>query len=205
MHQNELSRRRFLRTSAAAAGGAALTSALAAPWVGAAEKGALALQGGSPVRSGAWPAWPVIEKNDVTAWNKVLQARHWCRLGGSYADAFEKAYARLTGTKYCTATANGTSALFASLNGLGVGPGDEVLVPPYTCVATINVVLLQYALPVSIDSDRQTFQIDAARMADAIDGKTACLLPVHLGGNAADLDAILALGKKHSLPVLEDA
>src|SRR5262249_28580766 len=129
----------------------------------------------------------------------------WCRLNGNYANTFEKAYARRTGTKYCTVTANGTSALFAALNALGVGPGDEVLVPPYTFVATVNVVLLQHALPGFIDTDRPTFKVDAPKMAAAVTGKTACLLPVHLGGNAADLDAILALANKHSLPVVEDA
>src|SRR5205807_699400 len=84
--------------------------------------------------------------------------------------------------------ANGTSALFASLNALGVGPGDEVLVPPYTFVATINVVLLQHALPVFIDTDRQTSQMDAGKIEAAITPRTTCILPAHIGGNVADLN-----------------
>ena len=77
--------------------------------------------------------------------------------------------------------------------------------PPYTFVATINVVLLQYALPIFVDTDPGTFQIDAKKLESAITDKTRCLIPVHLGGNAADMDAILTIAKKHQIPVLEDA
>jgi dTDP-4-amino-4,6-dideoxygalactose transaminase len=167
--------------------------------------GTLAALGGKPVRTEPFPSWPVVEKNDIDGWNKVLLERKWCRIDGNYANTFEKAYAERTGTKYCVATANGTSALFASLNALDIGPGDEVLVPPYTFVATINAVLLQFALPVFVDTDRQTFQMDATKLEAAITPKTRCILPVHLGGNAADMDAILAVARKHSIPVLEDA
>ena len=111
----------------------------------------------------------------------------------------------LTGAKHCVATANGTSALFASLAALGIGPGDEVIVPPYTFIATINAVLLQYALPVFVDTDPETFQIDARKIEAAITERTAAIMPVHLGGNVADMDAILEVARKHKLPVIEDA
>ena len=81
---------------------------------------------------------------------------------------FEREYAALTGTAHCLATANGTSALLTALAVLDVGPGDEVIVPPYTFVATINVVLQRLALPVFVDSDIETFQIDARRIEAAI-------------------------------------
>ena len=103
------------------------------------------------------------------------------------------------------ATANGTSALFASLAALGIGPGDEVIVPPYTFIATINAVLLHYALPVFVDTDPETFQIDPRKIEAAITDRTAAIMPVHIGGNVADMDAILAIAKKHKLPVIEDA
>ena len=70
----------------------------------------------------------------------------------------------LTGARHCIATANGTSALYASLAGLDVAPGDEVILPPYTFIATLNVVFLQYALPVFVDSDPETFQMDARKL-----------------------------------------
>ena len=207
MSANPLDRRGFLqRTSAGAVGltlAAVSTSAQTPPRGDA--KGSLAMLGGKPVRTKPFPGWPVVDANDRESWQKVLGEGHWCRLDGNYANTFEKAYAELTGTKHCIVTANGTSALFTSLNALGVGPGEEVIVPPYTFVATINVVLLNYALPVFVDSDRETSQIDARKIEAAITPRTRCIIPVHLGGSAADLDAILAIGKKHSIPVLEDA
>jgi len=78
-------------------------------------------------------------------------------------------------------------------------------VPPYTFVATVNAVLLQHALPVFVDTDPETFQIDARKIEAALTDRTACLLPVHLGGAAADMDAILAIAKARKLPVVEDA
>ena len=80
-----------------------------------------------------------------------------------------------------------------------------MIVPPYTFIATINAVLLQYALPVFVDTDPETFQIDAKKIEAAITERTAAIMPVHLGGNVADMDAILAVARKHKLPVIEDA
>lgn len=204
MDREQLNRRTFLQQATVAAGASLTASALPAEAADV-ERGTLAALGGKPIRTAPFPSWPIVGKNDQEAWQQVLLSKRWCRIGGTQANAFEKAYAEKTGTKYCTATMNGTSALFASLAALGVGPGDEVLVPPYTFVATINVVLLHYALPVFVDTDRQTFQIDATKLEAAITPRTACILPVHLGGNAADLDTILTVARKHSLPVLEDA
>jgi perosamine synthetase len=202
MSQEHLDRRRFLETAAA---GAALSLAASSAAAQETTKGQLALLGGKPVRTGPFPGWPVIDKNDREAWRKVLEEGRWCRLDGQYANAFEKAYAERTGTKHCVATANGTSALLTCMNALGIGPGDEVLVPPYTFVATINVVLVQHALPVFVDTDRETMQLDARKVEAAITPHTRCILPAHIGGNAADLDTILAVGKKHNVPVIEDA
>jgi dTDP-4-amino-4,6-dideoxygalactose transaminase len=165
----------------------------------------LALLGGTPVRTEPFSSWPKILANDERAWSEVLHKGLWCRLDGSYARRFEEEWAAALGAKYCVATASGTTALLTSLLALGVGPGDEVLVPPYTFVATVNVVFLVHALPVFVDTDRETFQIDASKIEAAITPRTKCILPVHLGGSPADLDTILAIGKKHKLPVLEDA
>jgi dTDP-4-amino-4,6-dideoxygalactose transaminase len=207
MDSTSVDRREFLmKASAGAVGLSVVTSVGHVPQATAGNATeSLAILGGKAVRSRPFPNWPVVEQNDKTAWQKVLDDGHWCRLDGSFANSFEKAYAELTRTKHCLVTANGTSALFTALNALGVGPGDEVIVPPYTFVATINVVLLNYALPIFVDTDRETSQIDAQKIEAAITPRTRCIIPVHIGGNAADLDAILAIGKKHSIPVLEDA
>jgi len=164
-----------------------------------------ALLGGKPVRTGPFPSWPKIASNDEKAWIEVLHGRHWCRLDGNYATRFEEAWASRLGAKGCVATASGTTALLTSLNALGVGPGDEVIVPPYTFAATINVVMLQFAIPVFVDTDRETFQIDANKIEAALTPRTKAILPVHLGGSPADMDAILAIAKRNNLVVLEDA
>ncbi len=197
--KNQVTRRRFLRAGAGAAG-----AALAAQ-VAPATTEKLALLGGTPVRTEPFPAWPRIADNEEKALLEVLRKGRWNRLNGTVTERFEQSWAKTLGAKYCLATANGTSALFASLNALEIGPHDEVLVPPYTFVATVNAVLLQHALPVFVDTDPATFQMDANKIEAAITPRTRSILPVHLGGSAADLDKILAIAQKHKLAVLEDA
>lgn len=199
-----LSRRSFLM--AAVAGGAvshAQPRARVVPPLTLTEKPALL--GGKSVRTEPFPSWPKISDHDETTWLEVLRKGLWCRLDGNYAQRFEEAWAKQLNARYCVATASGTTALLTCLNALDVGPGDEVLVPPYTFVATINVVLLQHALPVFVDTDPETFQMDAEKIEGAITSRSKCILPVHLGGSPANMDRILAVAQKHKLPVLEDA
>ena len=147
----------------------------------------------------------MFDKREEKALLETLASRKWLRVSGQNVNRFEEAFARLIGTKGCVATASGTSALMLSLKALGVGPGDEVIVPPYTFIATINAVMMLYALPVFVDTDRSTGLIDAGKIEAAINGRTAAILPVHIGGSAADLDTILAISQRHSIPVVEDA
>ena len=192
----EVSRRQFMAATTAA--GVGLTLAGAAP---AAEKPAIL--GGKPVRTKGYQSWPIVAESDEKAVLEVVRSGRWNR--NQSVDQFEKTYARLGGAKYCVATSSGTSALFTSLAALGVGPGDEVIVPPYTFIATVNVVMLHYAMPVFVDSDRESFQMDPAKLEAAITDRTAAIIPVHIGGAAADLDRILAIAKKRNVPVVEDA
>jgi dTDP-4-amino-4,6-dideoxygalactose transaminase len=195
------SRRRFLGAISAAG-----TAVGLAPRTSSARADEpLALLGGKPVRNSRFSPWPLIEENDERAWMQVLRKRGWCRLNGDYAKRFEQTWGGAMRAKHCIAVANGTSALVTSLAALGIGPGDEVLVPPYTFVATINAVLLHHGLPVFVDTDPDTFQIDANKLEAAITERTACLLPVHMGGAPADMDAILAIAGRHKIPVIEDA
>jgi perosamine synthetase len=182
-----------------------LSAAAAAPVVVQAAGEKPAILGGKPVRTGRFPSWPLSERKDEEAVSEVVRSRKWFRGSGKQVSAFEEAWAKVTGAKYCLATSSGTAALFTSLNALGVGPGDEVLVPPYTFVATINVVLLQHALPVFVDSDPDTCQMDAGKIEAAITPQTRAIIPVHYGGNPADLDAVLSIAGKRKLHVLEDA
>ena len=164
----------------------------------------LAVHGGTPVRKGSFPSWPVVEANDEKAWMEVLHSKRWFRMGGTRVRQFEETWAKQLGAKHAVAVNSGTSSLITALRALGVGPGDEVIVPPYTFLATVNAVLLQHALPVFVDSDLETFQIDARKIESAVTPRTVCLLPVHIGGSAADMDTIMELARKTKLPVLED-
>ncbi|MEW5978954.1 MAG: DegT/DnrJ/EryC1/StrS family aminotransferase [Acidobacteriota bacterium] len=198
-------RRQFLKKTTLGTAGFAIGGATMDGLARSESDQKLAILGGEPIRKDPFPAWPIIEARDEKAWLEVLRARHWFRGNGDMVSRFEGEFGRLMGSKECLATANGTSALLASLAALGIGPGDEVLVPPYTFVATVNVVLLHHALPVFVDTDLDTFQMDATKLEAAITEKTRCVIPVHLGGSAADLDTIRSLSKKHGLSVVEDA
>ncbi|UCF37986.1 MAG: DegT/DnrJ/EryC1/StrS family aminotransferase [Acidobacteriota bacterium] len=200
---NHFNRRNFIGLVSAGAAGMHFTAAAPTLSVSAGVDGKPALLGGEPVRTKPFPGWPVVEDNDRANQKAVLESKHWNR--GSHVDQFEEAWASRLGAKYAVATSSGTSALVASLAALEVGPGDEVIVPPYTFVATINVVLLHHALPVFVDTDRSTFQIDPGKIASAITENTRCVMPVHLGGNVANMDEILKVARAKNVPVLEDA
>jgi len=203
MKHNTLNRRQFVQAAGAAVAcqlaGVGLSIAIGA------ESEKPALLGGKAVRKAGFPGWPIIDGRDEKGLMEVLHSGKWFRGYGNVVDRFETEYAALTGTKHCLATANGTSALYASLAALGVGPGDEVILSPYTFIATLNVVLLSYALPVFADSDPTTFMVDPKKIEAAITDRTAAIIPVHIGGSAVDLDSILAIGQKRKVPVIEDA
>lgn len=200
-----ISRRGFMTAAAGVAVATRASGAASAPTVLAPGEQTPALLGGRPMRATPFPSWPVVDGREEKALLDVLHGKRWFRGDGQTVGRFEEAYARLTGARHCIATANGTSALYASLAGLDVGPGDEVILPPYTFVATLNVVFLQYAIPVFVDSDPETFQVDARKLEAAVTERTAVIVPVHLGGNACDLDAILDIAGRRQVPVLEDA
>lgn len=192
----EVSRRRFLSATTSAGVGLALTGAARADQ-------RPAFLGGKPVRTKGYQSWPMVDAEDEKAVLEVVRAGRWYR-NRSVAE-FEEAYAKMNGAKYCVATSSGTSSLYTSLGALGVGPGDEVIVPPYTFMATVTVALLHYAMPVFVDSDRETFLMDPAKLEAAITDRTTAIIPVHIGGSAADMDSILAIANKHNIPVIEDA
>ena len=190
--------RRSLLVAAPAAGMAIASTSVQVP------SGKPALLGGSPVRTKPFPAWPVYDKREEEALVEVVRSGHWFRGSGQMVKRFEQSYAKLTGAKFCLGTSSGTGALQTSLGALGVGPGDEVILPPYTFVATLNVILNMHALPVFVDSDLETAQIDASKIEAAITDRTAVMIPVHLAGGVADLDKIMPLAGKRKVAVVED-
>lgn len=118
---------------------------------------------------------------------------------------FERAFAQACEARFCLAMNSGTAALHAALIAAGVGPGDEVVTTPFTFVATANTILFAGAKPVFVDIDPATFNIDPAKIEAALTPRTKAILPVHLFGQAADMDPILAIARRHSLRVIEDA
>ena len=164
-----------------------------------------ALLGGDPVRLKRYPSWPRSFPEDEKSWLEALRACKWWRKEGHFVRDFETAWAARMGARHCIATANGTGALMASLHALEVGPKDEVLVGPYTFIATINAILAHYALPVFVDTDPESAMIDARRIEAAITPRTRAILPIHLGGNVADMDRILEISRRRNVPVIEDA
>lgn len=201
----QVSRRTFLHAGAgvaAAAGGFAAVR----PVLGAAEKPALL--GGTPVRSGAWPAWPVSDALEEDGLHTVLESGKWYRYAAGdqgMVAQFERQWGADVGAAYCQATSSGTAALVSALAALEIGPGDEVLVPPYTFIATINSVLVHHALPVFTDTDPDTGLMDAGTIEDRINGNTRAILPVHIAGAPCDMDRILAIAQARGLRVVEDA
>ena len=128
----------------------------------------------------------------------------WFLLGDELR-AFEDEFARYVGVKHCVGVANGLDALFLSLQALGVGPGDEVIVPSNTYIATWLAVTMAGARPVPVEPDLETYNIDPQRIESAITRRTRAILPVHLYGLAADMEAIRDIAARHGLVVLEDA
>lgn len=207
------SRRQFLGTVAASGatmmaagtGGAAVRQTASPSAAVMTGGGKPAVLGGAPVRKAAFPSWPIQDTREEQALLSVLRSGKWGRGSGGQVKAFETQYATATGTQHCLATANGTSALLTALAALDIGAGDEVIVPPYTFVATINAVLMLNALPVFVDTDIETFQIDASKIAAAVTPQTRLVLPVHLGGSVCDMDTIMSVSTAKNIPVIEDA
>ncbi len=135
----------------------------------------------------------------------MLRSGRWWRGSGEYVAEFEKKYADLMGAKRCLATASGTTALITSMKALGVDAGDEVIVSPFTFIASYNVIFMNKALPVFADTDPETFLIDPSTIESRITERTAAILPVHIYGLPCDMDRINAIAKIHNLKVIEDA
>ncbi len=201
MSQSHMTRRQFVTTASLAA-----VASQTVPAYGNVSRRArkLALLGGKPVRAKDFAHWPIWDKNaDEEAVVSVLRSGVWSR--AKVVAEFEREYAELLGAKRCLATTHGTTALLTALHSLGIGVGDEVLVGPYTFIASINVILLSGALPVMVDTDPETFQVNPDKMEAKITPNTKAILPVHILGIPANMDKVMAIAKKHNLLVVEDA
>lgn len=140
---------------------------------------------------------------DIRAAFERVYSRSWY-IEGVEDEAFEKAFAGYCDSSYCVGVGNGLDALFLALKALGVGAGDEVIVPSNTYIATALAVTYVGATPVFVEPDIRTFNIDPSRIEEAITDNTKAIMPVHLYGQPCDMDPILVIAKKHNLYIIED-
>jgi dTDP-4-amino-4,6-dideoxygalactose transaminase len=201
-------RRQFLGMAFTAGAGMAVSLREAAginKTAGAVASDRPALLGGTPVHKGGWPQWPEWRQSWEPSVLDVLRSGKWFRGEGGRVADFETAYAKLIGARRCLATASGTTALMVSLHVMDVDAGDEVIVSPFTFIATYNAILLNKALPVFADTDPNTLTMDPASIESRITERTRAVMPVHIYGMPCDMDPIVAIARKHRLPVIEDA
>lgn len=149
-------------------------------------------------------AEPVLGKHEEKLVLEGLRSG-WVSSTGKFIHEFEDAFAKFCNTKYGITTSNGTTALHLALVAADIGPGDEVLIPSMTFVATANAVSYTGATPVFIDSEMETWNLDPEKIKEKINSKTRAIIPVHLYGHPADMGMIMKIAKKYSLLVIEDA
>ncbi len=200
-----LTRRSFLRATAAGSVALSWLTGSQAPKAFAADASKPALLGGTPVHQGGWTRWPQWREAWEPELLKVWRSGRWFRGSAEHITEFERRYAKLLDAKSCLATASGTTALTVSLHTLDVDAGDEVIVSPYTFIASYNAILTTKALPVFADTDPATLTMDPASIESRITERTRAIMPVHIFGMPCEMDAINALARKHKLAVVEDA
>lgn len=173
----------------------------------------LAINGGTPIRTKLFPSYNTIGSEEKEAVNKVLDsgnlsqflgAWHPDFLGGSTVKEFENNWALAFGVKYAVSLNSNTSGLFTSMGAIGIVPGDEVIVSPYTMSASAIAPLVYGGVPVFADIDPVTFCMDPTSIESKITARTKAIIVVHLFGHPADMDQIMKIARKHNLYVIED-
>jgi 8-amino-3,8-dideoxy-alpha-D-manno-octulosonate transaminase len=200
---SEMSRRTFL---------AAVSAAASAPLLGAAGAPALAMEGGNPVRSTPlttnYEGANFIGVEEKTELDEAVETRSLFRFYGftppKKARTFEEEFQNLMGVKYALGVTSGTAALHVAINALGVGPGDEVILPAETWHSDYNAIIMTGALPVFCEIN-ESFAMDPEDLKRKITPHTKVIMPSHLSGTVADMDRIMAIAREHHLKVLEDS
>ncbi|ULB35575.1 MULTISPECIES: DegT/DnrJ/EryC1/StrS family aminotransferase [Proteiniphilum] len=213
MKTNKITRRSFLTTVSAGTALAATAGSIdpikniADTYVKGSSK--LAALGGEPlVKNKVWPKWPYVDEKIVERISETVRSGKWNRIdnavNGNVA-RFEKAYADLLGVKGCVTTGSGTQALHTVVEAMGFGPGDEIITSPYTDMGTISSIISARALPVLVDLDRESFQLDPKKVEKKVNRNTKAIMPVHMMGQPVDMSSIMSIAGKHNLKVIEDA
>lgn len=168
-------------------------------------KNDLAINGGNKtVRKNF--TWPIFDESDVHAVTQVVESGQWgnpdCR---GLVEKFEREFAEYCGSKFALSCVNGSVALRLALIAAGVRPGDEVIVPPYTFIATATIVIEANCVPVFVDIEPDTYNLDPSKIETAITDRTKAVIPVHFAGQACAMDEIMDIARKYNLHVIEDA
>jgi len=165
----------------------------------------LAVNGGTSIRTKPFPKWPLWDQNEINNLKEVIESGKWGSLHGDKVKSFTDKFASYHQAKHGICVNSGTVALSIALKSAGIECGDEVILPAYTFVASATAILDVGAIPIFVDIDPQTYNIDMNKIEQAITEKTTGIMPVHFGGRAVDMDSILAFAKKYNLKVIEDA
>lgn len=163
----------------------------------------LALLGGLPACPVNWPSWPVFDETERQSLLGVLDSGKWWF--GEKVRRFEAAFAAFQGARYAVTCTNGTAAIEMALKALGVVAGDEVIVPPYSFIATASAVIMVGAIPVFADIRPDTLCLDPKDVARKITPRTKAIIPVHVAGYIADMPQLCALAQRFGLQIMEDA
>lgn len=171
-----------------------------------AESSRLAIHGGRPVVAPGEinEQWPLVSEDDIAAVTATLRSGKLTWINNETVPALERAWAEYVGSRYCIAFNSGTSALHGAVAAAGVEPGDEVLVPALTFMASAAAIVHHQGLPVFVDIDPWTYNIDPSRLAEQITGRTRAVMAVHLSGLPAAMDEILAVARPRGIKVIED-
>ncbi len=165
----------------------------------------LAVNGGTPVRTDAFPRWPIWGDEEIENLTQVIKSGKWGCLHGAATDEFEKKFAKYQHAKHGICVNSGTTALRIALTAADINVGDHVLVPAYTFIASASAIYEAGAIPIFVDIDPNTYNIDLVSAEAAITENTRGIMPVHFAGRPADMDAVKALAEKYNLIVIEDA
>ena len=147
---------------------------------------------------------PTLDGNEIKYVNEAVSSG-WISSSGKYVGMFESAFSDYCGCSYGVAVCNGTMALHLALRALGIGKGDEVIIPAFTMIATAFAVCYTGAMPVFVDVDKETWNIDTSIIEEKITNKTKAIIPVHIFGNPCNMDAISKIAKQYNLFIVEDA
>lgn len=165
----------------------------------------LAVNGAAPVRTKPYPNWPIYTEEDAQAVSDVILSGKWGSSKGDRVRALEERFAAFQQARHGIAVTNGTMALVLALQSVGLTPGDEVIVPAYTFIATSNAVLMSNGIPIFVDIDPATYNLDPERVEEAVTPRTRAIMAVHFAGLPADMDRLTEIARRHNLALIEDA